>query len=492
MDTAFLLESTGAAPRTEEPSVEEQTAALRELHGFLDQEWGRHGSVEPRCEHARAARSARRVPRAGRPQRRPRRRARDPRTHPQTGEHEKRAELLTFLTTFSGLSERLRVEERDAGLRGGASFALESSGDPTGIVFSGTPGGHEFNSFVLATLHAGGIPVKLDEAVVELVRRVDEPLAFETIVSLGCHNCPDIVQALHQFAVVNPLISSEMIDGGVYSNVVEERNVQGVPAVFLDGAPFANGKVDAAVLVEKLLERFPSLAEAEPRKSEPSDVQDVTVVGGGPAGVSAAIYAARKGFAVTLVADRFGGQVKDTIGIENLISIPTTTGSNVVKGLRAHLAENGVTLREHLRVRSLEPASDSDPLHSLTLASGEVLRSRSVIVATGAQWRKLGVPGEAELLGNGVAYCPHCDGPFFKGQDVAVIGGGNSGVEAALDLAGIVRHVTVFEFQPELKADQVLVEKARTRTNIDFVTYAGDARGPRSGGERLEPRLRGP
>ncbi|MEM6818875.1 MAG: alkyl hydroperoxide reductase subunit F [Pseudomonadota bacterium] len=386
----------------------------------------------------------------------------------QPGEHESRAELVKFLNDFAGTSERMSVEERthDA-LRGPASFVIEADGESTGIVFSGIPGGHEFNSFVLAVLNNAGTPVKLDDGLKRIIEAVGEPLKFETVVSLSCHNCPDVVQTLNQFATLNSSISAEMIDGGVYSDVVDDRNVQGVPAVFLNGEPFANGKIDSATIIEKLLEKYPNVAN-ETSSGESLPLQDVTIIGGGPAGVSSAIYAARKGFAVTIIAERFGGQVKDTMGIENLISIPETTGPEVVKGLQAHLKDYDITLKEHLRVDSVEQGD----IKTVTLSSGEKIRTRSIIVATGANWRELGIPGEKEYIGNGVAYCPHCDGPFFKGRDVIVIGGGNSGIEAAIDLAGIVKHVTVLEFLPELKADQVLVDKARERDNIDIITNA--------------------
>jgi alkyl hydroperoxide reductase subunit F len=388
----------------------------------------------------------------------------------QTGEHEQRPELLEFLNAFASVSGRLHVEERDIGqpLRGGMSFLLEADGESTGIVFSGIPGGHEFSSLMLAVLNNAGTPVKLDDSLKAIVERVDEELRFETVVSLSCHNCPDVVQTLNQFASINGNISAEMIDGGVYTEVAESRNVQGVPAVFLNGEPFANGKIDTATLIEKLLARYPELAKTGAQSAATLPLQDVAIIGGGPAGVSAAIYAARKGFSVTLIAERFGGQVKDTMGIENLVSVPSTTGPEVVNGLGKHLKEYDITLKEHLRVDAIE----SGDIKTLTLSSGEVIRARALIVATGAQWRELGIPGEKENIGNGVAYCPHCDGPFFKGKDVAVVGGGNSGIEAALDLSGIVRHVTVLEFLPELKADQVLIEKARERDNITLITHA--------------------
>ncbi|NNF16444.1 MAG: alkyl hydroperoxide reductase subunit F [Gammaproteobacteria bacterium] len=382
----------------------------------------------------------------------------------QTGTHPSRAELLDFLTGFCSVSERLVLEERDTGgaLRSPMSFMLEVDGQPAGMSFSGIPGGHEFNSLVLAVLHASGVPVKIDESVRKLIGSVDTSLNFEVFVSLSCHNCPDVVQALNQFAAINAQISTEMIDGGLYPELIEKRNIQGVPSVYLNGEIFANGKIDPAQLVQKLLERFPHLKAAGQAEAPELPTQDVTVIGSGPAGVSAAIYAARKGLAVTVIGDRFGGQLKDTMAIENLISVPGTTGPEVTNALQAHLGEYEVTTREHVRVEKISTGKNK----TLQLSSGELIESRTVIIATGAKWRELGVPGERENIGNGVAYCPHCDGPFFKGKDVAVIGGGNSGIEAALDLAGIVNSVTVMEFMPELKADQVLIDQVARRDNI--------------------------
>ena len=385
----------------------------------------------------------------------------------QTGEHRKREELVEFLTQFTSVSDKLSLEQRDGGaaLRSPISFLLEVDGADTGIRFSGIPSGHEFSSLVLAVLQASGTPLKLDESIQALVRKVSDPLRFEVFVSLSCHNCPDVVQALNQFALLNQHITTEMIDGGLFQDEVDARNVQGVPTVFLNGDVFANGKVDTAQLLDKLLQKYPAIAQAGDDKGSSLPLQDVTVVGGGPAGVAAAIYAARKGLAVTVIADRVGGQVKDTMGIENLISVPKTTGPELSGNLLAHLREYPITLKEHLRVDKVEKGD----IKRLTLSSGEVIESRTLVIATGAKWRELGVPGEKENIGNGVAYCPHCDGPFFKGKDVAVIGGGNSGIEAALDLAGIVKSVTVFEFLPELKADQVLVDQAEKRDNISIL-----------------------
>jgi alkyl hydroperoxide reductase subunit F len=386
----------------------------------------------------------------------------------QTGEHQKRAELKSFLSDIAAVSENLAFEERDLGgtLRSPISFLLERDGEDSGVRFSGIPGGHEFNSLILAILHLSGTPLKLDNTIMSAISNVSSQMDFQVYIGLSCHNCPDVVQALNQFASINPNISAEMIDGALFQDLVDENNIQGVPAVFLNGKPFANGKIDTAVILEKLLEREPDLLSSASEKTEQLPTQDVTVVGGGPAGVSAAIYAARKGFKVTIIADRFGGQVKDTMGIENLISVNQTTGPELTGALMSHLNDYEVTLKEHLRVQSIEKGD----VKKITLTSGEVIESKSIIVATGAKWRELGVPGEKENIGNGVAYCPHCDGPFYKGKDVAVIGGGNSGIEAALDLSGIVKSVTVFEFMPDLKADQVLVTQAERRDNIKILT----------------------
>jgi len=383
----------------------------------------------------------------------------------QTGEHKKRAELLTFLNDFAKVSKRLNVEERDTAgqLRSPVSFMLEVDGVPNGIQFSGIPSGHEFNSLVLAVLHSSGTPIKLDDSLKKLIANVQQELKFEVYMSLSCHNCPEVVQAVNQFAIINSNISSETIDGGVYPDLIEKNNIQGVPTVFLNGEVFANGKVDTAQLIDKLMQKYPDITKSATQEALP--LQDVTVIGGGPAGVSAAIYAARKGLKVTMIADRFGGQVKDTMGIENLISVTRTTGPELAGALQAHMNEYDITMKEHFKVEKVEKG-DIKKVH---LSSGEIIETRTLIVATGAKWRELGVPGEKENIGNGVAYCPHCDGPFYKGKDVAVIGGGNSGIEAALDLAGIVKSVTVFEFLPELKADQVLVKQAEARDNITIV-----------------------
>ena len=382
----------------------------------------------------------------------------------QTGEHSKRTELVDFLNQIASVSDNISLVERDAGYRSPITFELETDG-PTGVKFSGIPSGHEFNSLILAILWASGTEMKLDENLRSTISNpLNDKLHFEVFISLDCHNCPDVVQALDQFALLNPNITTEMIDGGLFQGVIEERDIQGVPSVYLNGERFANGKTELSTLVDNLTAKYPELKNTE-FKGEQLPLQDVTVIGGGPAGVAAAIYAARKGLSVTIAADVMGGQVKDTMGIENLISVPKTTGQELVGNMQTHLADYDVTVKEHVRVERIQQGN----IKTVSLSSGEEIQTKTVIIATGARWRELGVPGETENIGNGVAYCPHCDGPFFKGKDVAVIGGGNSGIEAALDLAGIVKSVTVFEFLPTLKADQILVDQAEKRDNIKIL-----------------------
>ena len=380
----------------------------------------------------------------------------------QTGFHEKRDELLDFLKAVSDVSNKISFKEEDLGttLRSPLSFALEVNGKLSGIIFSGIPSGHEFNSFILALLQCGGSDLKLDSSILELISNIKEDLNFEVFISLSCQNCPEVVQTLNKFAIVNKNISNEMIDGAFFQEIIDERNIQGVPSIYLNGDPFLNGRVDIAKIVEKLQHLYPNLEKV---KTESLPLQDVTVIGGGPAGISAAIYSARKGLDVVLVAETMGGQVKDTMGIENLTSVSNTTGAELTRDMYNHLNDYDVTLREHLRVLEVTKGD----IKIVKLSSGEKIRSKVIIVATGANWRELNIPGERENLGNGVAYCPHCDGPFFKNKDVCVVGGGNSGIEAALDLSRIAKSVKVFEFLPNLKADKILIDQVYTRNNIE-------------------------
>ncbi|WP_352259603.1 alkyl hydroperoxide reductase subunit F [Psychrobacter sp. TB55-MNA-CIBAN-0194] len=393
-----------------------------------------------------------------------------------SGEHSKRAELIDFLTKIAGTTDKINFDAtaNDDSLPSPISFKVVSHIDgsltDTGIVFSGIPGGHEFTSLILAILQAGGHTLKLDEGIQKLIKRFNKPLQFQTYVSLSCHSCPEVVQALNQFALLNDDISNEMIDGALFQEQVEANNIQGVPAVFLNGKPFANGLIDTAKLIGKLQEQFPDLLSEVEDDADQLEQQDVTIIGAGPAGVAAAIYTARKGLKVTMVADRIGGQVKDTQDIENLISVPLTNGTDLSNNFVKHLHEYNITLKEHVSVKEISETEDEN--YRIHLNTGEMFETRSIILATGAQWRKLGVPGEDENIGKGVAFCAHCDGPFFKGKDVSVVGGGNSGIEAAIDLSGIVKHVTVFEFADDLKADQVLINKAKEKANIDIITSA--------------------
>ncbi|WP_201586500.1 alkyl hydroperoxide reductase subunit F [Psychrobacter jeotgali] len=396
-----------------------------------------------------------------------------------SGEHEKRAELIDFLTKIASTTDKINFDVDnadyiDSSLPSPISFAVRSHIDgelvDTGVVFSGIPGGHEFTSLILAILQAGGHTLKLGDDIQRLIKRFNKPLQFQTYVSLSCQSCPEVVQALNQFAILNDDISHEMIDGALFQEQVEANNIQGVPAVFLNGEPFANGLIDTAKLIEKLQEQFPDLLAEADEDAEQLEQQDVTIIGAGPAGVAAAIYTARKGLKVTMVADRIGGQVKDTQDIENLISVPLTTGTELSANFEKHLNEYDITLKQYVTVKEISETEEEN--YNIHLSTGEIFETRSIILATGAQWRKLGVPGEEENVGKGVAYCAHCDGPFFKDKEVSVVGGGNSGIEAALDLAGIVKHITVIEFADELKADQVLINKAKEKDNIEFITNA--------------------
>lgn len=334
------------------------------------------------------------------------------------------------------------------------------------VVFAGVPMGHEFTSLILALLQAGGHPSKEPQAIQDQIRNLQGNFEFETYISLSCQNCPELVQALNLMSRLNPNIKHTMIDGALFQAEVEERQVMAVPAVFLNGEPFVQGRTELVEILAKLDSSGREREAAELNEREP---YDVLVVGGGPAGASAAIYAARKGIRTAIVAERFGGQVMDTVGIENLISVPYTEGPKLVAAMEQHVKEYAVDIISHQRAAALSQAAG---YHQVALESGATLKSKTVILATGARWRELNVPGEQEYRGKGVAYCPHCDGPLFKGKRVAVIGGGNSGIEAAIDLAGIVREVTVLEFGDTLRADQVLQAKANSMSNITIIKSA--------------------
>lgn len=378
--------------------------------------------------------------------------------------HESRGELLELLGDVASCSDKItcRVNEGEA-----LSFAILKDGMPTGIVFRAVPNGHEFTSLLLAVLNSDGKGKNFPDA--EVRRRIAAlkgPVRITTYVSLTCTNCPDVVQALDLMAILHKDFVHEIVDGAIYEKEVEELKIQGVPAVFADGELIHAGRGDLGELLGKLETHYGSeVQEGDIRDKE----YDLIVVGGGPAGVSAAIYSARKGLNVAIVAERIGGQVKETVGIENLISVPETTGEELADHLRTHLQRYPIALHEHRRV---EKAEISGNRKVLTVTGGERFVAPAVIIATGAVWRRLNIPGETEYLAKGVAFCPHCDGPFYKDKAVAVIGGGNSGIEAAIDLAGICSKVTVFEFLPGLKADRVLQEKAESLPNVDIIVNA--------------------
>ncbi|QDM41478.1 alkyl hydroperoxide reductase subunit F [Altererythrobacter sp. TH136] len=350
------------------------------------------------------------------------------------------------------------------------SFLIRRASDPAKWVrFAGLPMGHEFTSLVLALLWAGGHPPKVAPELLEQVRNLEGDFAFEMYFSLSCHNCPDVVQALTLMAFENPRVTATLIEGGAYQAEVEERGVLAVPATFLNGEPFWNGKLELAEIVARL-DTGAAAAAAEKLSARPPF--EVLVIGGGPAGVASAIYTARKGFSTGIAAERFGGQLNDTLGIENLPGTAYTEGPRLAGELKAQVDANAVELINLSEAERLEPAADSGGLHTVHFAGGGRLQARSLILATGARWRNLGVPGEAEYRNKGVAYCPHCDGPLFKGKRIAVIGGGNSGVEAAIDLAKIVGHVTLIEFDSQLRADAVLQAKLQSMGNVDILTSA--------------------
>jgi len=375
-------------------------------------------------------------------------------------------ELLEDVASLSGL---ITLEQRAAdGSVRAPSFTVNRVGSDMAIRFAGIPLGHEFTSLVLALLHAGGHPPKVDAAVVEQIRSLEGDFDFEVYISLSCQNCPDVVQAINLMAVLNPRVRATMIDGALFQPEVEAKQIMAVPSLYLNGQPFGQGRMTVEEIVAKL-DQNAAARQAEALKvKEPFDV---LIVGGGPAGASAAVYAARKGIRTGVVTERFGGQVLDTMGIENFISVKETEGPKLAAALENHVKTYDVDIMNLQRAVELAPA-DASGLVSVKLASGALLKSRSVILSTGARWREMNVPGEREYRGKGVAYCPHCDGPLFKGKRVAVIGGGNSGVEAAIDLAGIVAHVTLIEFDGQLRADEVLQRKLRSLPNVRVIVSA--------------------
>jgi alkyl hydroperoxide reductase subunit F len=357
------------------------------------------------------------------------------------------------------------TEHRAAGNERAPSFSLTSPGQDIKLTFAGLPMGHEFTSLVLALLQVGGYPPKVEQALIEQIKGLDGDFTFETYFSQSCQNCPDVVQALNLMAVLNPKIRHVAIDGALFQGEVERRQVMSVPTVYLNGEVFGQGRMDAEQIIAKL---DTGVNDRAAERIKTMDSFDVLVVGGGPAGAAAAIYAARKGIRTGVAAERFGGQVLDTMGIENFISVPYTEGPKLATALEQHVRGYEVEVMNLQRAVKLVPGD----LVEVQLANGASLRSKTVILSTGARWRQMGVPGEDTYRNKGVAYCPHCDGPLFKGKRVAVIGGGNSGVEAAIDLAGIVSHVTLIEFDGKLRADDVLQRKLRSLPNVTVIVSA--------------------
>ncbi|HEY3049660.1 MAG TPA: alkyl hydroperoxide reductase subunit F [Polaromonas sp.] len=379
-------------------------------------------------------------------------------------------ELQSLLKDITDSSPLVKVTESRGDNQRKPSFSVNRPGENHGPRFAGLPMGHEFTSLVLALLQVGGYPPKVDEAVLQQIRALDGDFEFEIYVSLTCHSCPDVVQALNLMAVQNPRIKTTMIDGALFQDEVKERQIMAVPTVFLNGTEFSQGRMSLEEILAKI---DTSGVEREAKKIDGKEAFDVLVVGGGPAGAAAAVYAARKGIRTGVASERFGGQVLDTLGIENFISIKETEGPKFALALEEHVRHYDVDIMNLQRAKALVansgPAKD---LIEIQLESGASLKAKSVVISTGARWRNINVPGEQEYKNKGVAYCPHCDGPLFKGKRVAVIGGGNSGVEAAIDLAGIVGHVTLIEFDTALRADAVLQRKLHSLKNVTVVTNA--------------------
>lgn len=371
-----------------------------------------------------------------------------------TGSDKVSKEMLGLVEELATMSSHIKVEHTQ--LERTPSFSVNRVGEDTGVTFAGVPLGHEFTSLVLALLQVSGRAPKVEQKLIDQVKAIQEELQFESYISLSCQNCPEVVQALNLMSILNPNITHTMIDGAAFKEEVESKQVMAVPTVFLNGESFSSGRAT----LEEILAKLGSAPDAsEFANKEP---YDVLVVGGGPAAASAAIYAARKGVRTGIVAERFGGQILDTASIENFISVKHTEGPQLAASLEEHVKEYNVDIMNLQRATRLEKKD----LIEIELENGAVLKSKTVILATGARWRNVGVPGEAEFKNKGVAYCTHCDGPLFEGKDVAVIGGGNSGIEAAIDLAGIANHVTVLEFMPELKADSVLQERVHSLPNV--------------------------
>jgi len=383
-------------------------------------------------------------------------------------DHPDQQELFEMLNEVSSINSKISI--RSSGMKEASpGFYIEKNGRPNGIRFRGIPGGHEFSSLILSILHSDEKGKFPDKQMIERVKRLKGPISLKTYISLTCENCPDVVQALNQMAVIHGNFTHEMIDGGYAPEDIKSLGIQGVPSVIANNQLIHSGRIQFLDLLTKLEEIYPSDSNAESEVVIPNHGHfDVAILGGGPAGISAAIYSVRKGLKTIIVAERLGGQVQDTKGIENLISVVYTEGPQLVHQMQKHLEAYPIKILEHRRVASLSKTKPKE----IVLEGGESLTAQTIIITTGAKWKELGIPGEKEYIGRGVAFCPHCDGPYYKGKDVAVVGGGNSGVEAAIDLSGIVNKVTLFEFQEHLKADQVLIDKLKSIPNVTIMTSA--------------------
>lgn len=389
----------------------------------------------------------------------------------ENSSHEDQKDLVEMLEDVAATSSKIKVRANDSGRSPMPQFHISYKGKPTGILFKGIPGGHEFTSLILAILNTDGKGKPLDELIANRAKRLKKNITIQSYISLTCENCPAVVQALNQITLAHGSIRHEIIDGGYVQEDVQRIGIQGVPSLVTNEKMFHSGRIQLLDLMAKLESTFgidESAEQAAPVNKNLGHFE-VLVIGGGPAGASSAIYSVRKGLSTAMIAEKIGGQVQETKGIENLISVTYTEGPQLAAQLNQHVASYPVKVFENRRVQSIV---NEGATKLIQLESGEHLTADAVIITTGAKWRELGVEGEKEYLGRGVAYCPHCDGPFYKGKKVAVIGGGNSGVEAAIDLAGIVKEVVVFEYNDQLKADKILVDKLKSLPNATVITSA--------------------
>jgi alkyl hydroperoxide reductase subunit F len=378
----------------------------------------------------------------------------------------KSIEMRELLEEITSLSDLVTLNNSKDASERSPSFAIVRPGKPATVRFAGIPMGHEFTSLVLALLHIGGHPMKLDDDTIAQVKAIEGQFHFETYISLSCQNCPDVVQALNMMAVLNPNISHVMIDGALYQEEIDTRQIMSVPTVYLNGEVFGQGRMTLPEIMSKLDSGADAKAAEKINQKEPFDV---LVIGGGPAAAAASVYASRKGIRTGIVSERFGGQLNDTLSIENFISVQSTEGPKLASAIAQQVKSYDIDIMELQRAKTMYAQNGQI---TVELENGATLHSKSVILSTGANWRELGIPGEEQYRGHGVAYCPHCDGPLYKGKDVAVVGGGNSGVEAAIDLAGLVDHVTLLEFAEELRADAILQKKLHTLPNVKVITNA--------------------